>query len=129
MKNRILGVITTSFIFLLTAPASADSIVQLWSCKLHDGKTPADVAEASSSWLAAAKSMEGGKDLKVFLEYPIAADAGLGDFTFVLIAPDTKTWGLFNNDYSDSAVAEADEAWNKVANCSSSSIWASVEIE
>ena len=129
MKKIIIASLTASVMFLFTAPAYADSIVQLWSCKLNDNKTTADLVAVSSVWLKAAKSMEGGKDLEAYLEFPIAADAGGGDFTFVMVVADTKTWGVFNHDYPDSPAGEADEAWGEVATCSASSLWASVEIE
>jgi len=63
------------------------------------------------------------------VEFPIAADAGDGDFTFVLGVADLKTWGVFNHDYSDSPAGAADEVWSDVATCSTSSLWVSVEIE
>ena len=129
MKKMIFASLIASVMFLFTAPAYADSIVQLWSCKLNDGKTEADVVAASSVWLKAAKTNEGGEDIEAFVEFPIAADAGDGDFTFVLVVADTKTWGAFNNDYPDSPAGEAEEAWGEVATCSASSLWASVEIE
>ncbi len=129
MKKIIIASLTASVMFLFTAPAYADSIVQLWSCKLNDGKTGADVVAASSVWLKAAKTNEGGEDIEAFVEFPIAADTGDDDFTFVLVVADTKTWGVFNNDYLDSPAGEAEEAWGDVATCSVSSLWASVEIE
>jgi hypothetical protein len=129
MKKRLIASLTVSVMFLFTVPAYADSIVQLWSCKLNDDKTWADLTAVSSAWLKAAKSMEGGDDLEAYLEFPIAADAGDGDFTFVMVVADTKTWGVFNDDYPDSPAGQADEAWGEVASCSSSSLWASVEIE
>ena len=73
--------------------------------------------------------MKGGKDLEVYVEFPIAAAAGDGGFSFVLIAADTKTWGVFNNDYANSPAAKADEAWAEIATCSASSLWQSVKIE
>ncbi len=129
MKKIIIASLTASVMFMFTAPAYADSIVQLWSCKLNDGKTGDDLVAASSAWLKAAKTNEGGEDIKAFLEFPIAAHAGDDDFTFVLVVADTKIWGVFNYDYPDSPAGEAEEAWSEVATCSVSSLWASVEIE
>jgi hypothetical protein len=129
MKKIIIASLTASVMFLFTAPAYADSIVQLWSCKINDGKTEDDLVAASSAWLKAAKTNEGGEDIEAFLEFPIAADNGDDDFTFVLVVADTKVWGAFNHDYFDSPAGEAEEAWGEVATCSASSLWASVEIE
>lgn len=102
--------------------ASAD-VVQVWQCTLHDGKTGADIDKASSAWLAAAKGMQGGSDLKVYHEFPLAANAGQGGFNFVLAAPDAATWGTFWNNYDDSAASKADADWDDVADCSGSSLW------
>jgi hypothetical protein len=129
MKKIIIASLTASVMFLFTAPAYADSIVHLWSCKLNDGKTGADVIAASSVWLKAAKSNEGGEDIEAFVEFPIAAGTGDYDFTFVLVIADTKTWGVYNYDYLNSPAGEAEEAWGEVATCSASSLWESVEIE
>lgn len=73
--------------------------------------------------------MPGGKDLKLSLEFPIAADSGDGSFNFVLTVLDAKTWGVFMNDYGGSAAEKADEAWTKVASCSGSGIWNSVDVK
>ncbi len=129
MKKIIIASLTASVMFLFTAPAYADSIVQIWSCKLNDGKTGADVVAASSVWLKAAKTNEGGEDIEAFVDFPIVADTEDDDFTFVLVVADTKTWGVFNHDYFDSPAGEAEEAWGEVATCSASSLWAAVEIE
>ena len=130
MKKRLFALLATSVMLLFTASAYADSVVHIWTCELNDGKTGEDVVVASSSWLEVAKSMEGGADLEVYLEFRIAAEIGDGSFNFVLIAADTKTWGTwYGSDDPDSAMQDANTAWNEVATCSGSSLWASVEIE
>jgi hypothetical protein len=129
MKKIIIASLTASVMFLFTVPAYADSIVHLWSCKINEGKTGDDVVAASSAWLKAAKTNEGGEDIEVYVEFPIAADTGDDDFTFVLVSADTKAWGVFYQDYPDSPAGKAEEAWSEVATCSVSSLWESVEIE
>ena len=129
MKKALIGSITASLMLLFTASAFADSVVQVWACQLNDGKTTDELVAVSAAWLKAAKGIEGGGDLQASLEFPIAASAGDGQFNFVLIAADTKTWGLFNNDYADSPAGEADEAWSEVATCTGSDLWRSVDIE
>ena len=115
---------------LFTASAFADSVVHIWTCELNDGKTGEDVVEVSSAWLKVARSMEGGEDLDLNLEFRIAADVGDGGFNFVLIAANEKTWGTwYGASDPDSAMEEANTAWAEVATCSSSSLWFSAEIE
>jgi hypothetical protein len=129
MNKKLIASLTASVMFLFAVSAYADSVVQVWSCKLNDDKTNADLVAVSSAWLKAAKTMEGGDGLEVYLDFPVAAPVGDGSFNFILIAADTKTWGVFNNDYADSPAGEADEAWGEVATCSGSSLWASVKID
>ncbi len=129
MKKVTIASLTASVMFLFIAPAYGDSILQIWECELNDNKTPADVIAASSVWLKAAKNNEGGEDITVSLEFQIVGDAEDGDFYFVLSVTDTKTWGVFNQDYPDSPAGQAEEAWADVATCSSNTLSASVDIE
>ena len=130
MKKRLIALLTASVMLLFTASAFADSVVHIWTCELNDGKTGDDVVAASSAWLKVAKSMEGGEDLELYLEFRIAANVGDDSFNFVLIAPDEKTWGVwYGATDPDSAMQDANTAWYEVAACSGSSLWFSVEIE
>ena len=129
MKKKIIASLTASVMFFFTASAFAD-VLHIWTCELNDGKTFADAEDVSSAWLKVAKSMEGGEDLEVFLDFPFAANVGDGSFNFVLVAADAKTWGVwFNNADPDSPIVEANATWAEVAACSGSSLWNSVEIE
>ena len=105
------------------------AVIQVWKCKVNQGKSDADVEKASSAWLAAAKSMKGGENLEVYHSYPMAANAGERGFEFVLVAPDAATWGAFWNDYDGSAASKADAGWNDVASCSGADLWNSKAIE
>ncbi len=130
MKKRLVALLTTTLMLLFSASAFADSVVHIWTCEFNDGQTYEDLVAATSSWLEVAKSIEGGADLEVYLEFRIAADIGDNSFNFVLIAADTKTWGTwYGGDDPDSAMQDANTAWNEVANCSGSSLWTSIEIE
>ncbi len=129
MKKIIIASLTASLMCLFSAPVYADSIEHQWNCKRLDGTTKDDVIAATSVWLKAAKTNEGGENVKAFLKFPIAADTVDGDFTFIVAFADTKTWGDFSHDYADSPAGAAEEAWYEVATCLGSSIWESVEFE
>ena len=103
---------------------------QLRQCKLHDGKTGADLMKASSAWLAAHKSLKGGNELKAYHNIPLAANAGDGDFNFVMILPDVETWGVYMGGHEEGSDAtETDNTWGEVASCKGSNLWNSVEVE
>ncbi len=129
MKKIIIASLTASVMFLFIAPVYADPIVQKWNCKRLAGTTKDDVIAATAVWLKAAKTNEGGENIKAFLKFPIAVDTVDGDFTFMVVFPDTKIWGDFSHDYADSPAGAAEEAWYEVATCLGSSIWESVEFE
>ena len=130
MKKRLVALLTTTVMLLFTTSAFADSVVHSWACELNDGQTREDVVAASSAWLKAAKSAEGGEDLKLFVDFRIAANVGDDNFNFVLVAADEKTWGTwYGAPDPDGVGAVANAAWSAVASCSSSSLWSSVEIE
>lgn len=129
MTKRLLIAIAAAAAVMLSATPAMASMVHVWSCNMNEGKTPADVQKVSSDWIKAAKSMEGGTDLELYLNFPIAAEAADGEFMFVLIVPDGKTWGTFMDGYEGSAASRADAAWSAVAGCSKSSLWGSVKIE
>ena len=104
--------------------------VQVWTCKMNDGKTAEDLDAASSAWLAATKSMKGAEKIKAFHEFPVATGAvGDGAFNFVVITPNFEDWGKVTEAYPDSASQKADVAWGEVASCDGSTLWASEEIE
>lgn len=114
---------------LVLASGASAEIVQVWECNLRDGKTQAELTEASAAWTAAAKKQKGGGELNISLEFPLAAEAGPGGFNFVLIAPDAATWGTFNDNYEGSAAQAADRAWDEVATCSGAALYNSIDIE
>lgn len=128
MKSKLSMLVASVLLIAYISPARADSVVQLWTCELNEGKTQAELMKVSVAWMNAVKSMDSAKGFEGHLEFPIASD-NLGVFTFVLIADSAKNWGAYEDAYEGSAAAEADEAWGDVADCSTSTLWNSVKIE
>ena len=126
MKKPVLAL--SAAIVLFSSTISSASILHIWSCSLIGDSTIEDLEKVSADWLEAARSMDGGAELRVYIDYPVAANMGFGEFSWALEAPDAATWGEFMNNYDASAAEAADEAWEAVATCSSSGLWNSVEI-
>lgn len=129
MKNLTKTVSFALAVLVFATQAMADPILHIWSCKLNDGKTRADLMEVTREWTDAAKTITGGEDIEVSLEFPIAANVPDGSFNFILAIPNTRTWGIWEGNYAGSAAADVDEEWSEVASCSNSSLWNSVSIE
>ncbi len=108
--------------------ANAD-VVEVWQCQLNDGKTFDDLGKASSAWLAAIKSMDGGAEVKAFHNYRVVADVGDNDFLFISITPNLAVWGKLAEAYPGSAAQKADEAWAEVAGCQGNTLWSSEEVK
>ncbi len=128
MKNKLSMLVASVLLIAYISPARADSVVQLWTCELNEGKTQVELMEVSVAWMNAVQSMDGAEGFEGYLEFPIASD-NLDVFTFVLIADNAKNWGAFEDAYEGSAAAEADEVWGDIADCSTSTLWNSVKIE
>ncbi len=125
MKKGILSTLTALLMISFPATAYSDSVLHIWSCKLNDEKTEDDLMKASSAWLKVAKGMDGGADINAFVSYAIFSNAPNredGSFSFVLRTPDLKSWAALFNDYPDSPLGKADQAWGEVATCSDSSL-------
>lgn len=130
MKKVLFGLLLTSSLEAFAAPALANEFSHVWSCELQAGKTIDDARAVSLAWLNAAKSMKGGDQLKVYVNYPIVVEPSGGRFDFVLVAPTLEAWGAFYDGYAgNSPVAKADEEFARVANCSGSALWESIMIE
>jgi len=82
----------------------------------------------SKTWLDAAKTMAGGAELEVYLDFPVVGGSA-ETFSFILVANDLATWGTFWNDYNGSAAQDADDSFFEVATCSGSTLGTSVKVE
>ena len=129
MKKIITASLTASLMCLFTAPVYADSVEHQWNCHRLDSATMDDVIAATSVWFKAAKTNEGGENMKLSLKFPIAVDTIDGDFIQVVVFADTKEWGDFTHNYKDSPAGKAEDAWYEVATCLGSEIWQTVDFE
>lgn len=130
MNKKLLATLAVSASMMCSAPVFADSVLHIWECKLNAGMTSDNVTTASIAWLDAARTVEGGEDMSVYLDWPIAANVGDGGFSFVMSLADEKTWGAwYGNETVSEVMSEANDAWNAVATCSGSSLWYSNELE
>jgi len=127
MNYFIKPLITTA---LLSACALVNAdVMQVFNCKMKEGKAATELQAVSSAWLAAAKKLPGNEKLELWLRFPVAANVGDGEFSFVTRTPDFKDWGAATEAYSSSGMEETDQALDEVAYCSGSSLWLSEEVK
>ena len=113
---------------VVAAPAYAAQAVQMFACEVDDELTESQLEEQASKWLAAAKSVKGGENLKAFLHHPVAAKMDKGDMVFVIVAPSIAEWGMFWDNFKNSAPDNLDKANTGVA-CPDSFLFEAVEVK
>lgn len=122
-----------SLVLLMAAPAWSDSgmqAIQIFNCTFNDDADTDDVMALASSWLKAAKAIEGGENINAYIRFPIAEGHGDGgDFRFVITAPTFAEWGAFTDVYESSGLVEVDDELDKLVNCGESTIWEGMQIK
>jgi hypothetical protein len=124
----ILRLMSVAIIMAFAAPAYAAQAVQIFACEVTDEVTEDMLESQASKWLAAAKTVKGGENLKASLHFPIAAKMDKGDMMFVLVAPSVAEWGTFWDNYRGSAAEKLDVANPEVA-CPDSFLFDAVEVK
>jgi hypothetical protein len=111
-----------SLLMIIAAPAYSEAI-QIFNCEYEGDATEDDVLDMTAKWLAAAKTIKGGKNLKLYIRHPVAASVDDIDFKFVLTTPDFAEWGAFTDAYDLSKLQEIDDELEKIADCNDASLW------
>ena len=115
-------------LFMVVASPAYSEAIQIFNCEYAGDATEDDVSDMAGKWLAAAKTLKGGKNLQIFIRHPVAAAVDDIDFKFVLVTPDFAEWGAFTDAYELSKLEEIDDELFKVANCDDASLWEGGEI-
>jgi hypothetical protein len=128
MKN-IMRLVIVSILMIVAAPVYSASVVQVFDCQQDEDATEAQLEAQSVKWLKAAKTMKGGENIEVYLNFPMAAQMDENDFMFILIAPSFAEWGVFMDGYKGSAAAQVDTGFVDLADCPDSGLFESVAIK
>jgi hypothetical protein len=126
--KTLIRLMIISMLLVVASPAYAEAI-QIFNCEYEGDATEDDVAEMSGKWLAAAKTLDGGKNLQIYIRHPVAASVDDIDFKFVLVTPDFAEWGAFTDAYELSKLEEIDDELDKVADCDDASLWEGGEVK
>ena len=117
-----------SLFMVIASPVYAEAI-QIFNCEYEGDATEDDVNAMGGKWLAAAKTLKGGKNLRIYIRYPVAASVDDIDFKFVLTTPDFAEWGAFTDAYEMSKLEEIDDELEKIASCEDASLWEGGELK
>jgi hypothetical protein len=129
MMNAIMRLILVSVLMVVAGPAYSDSFSQYLICEQDDDASSQDLEALASKWLKAARGMKGGDKLQVYLHFPVVAQMGEADFSFVLTAPSLEAWGVFMEGYEGSAAQKMDAEWDELAACPNSALFRTVKVK
>ena len=116
-------------LMILTAPAYSAPVSMFLKCGQDDEASRQDLETVAAKWLKAAKGMKGGKNIEIYLHFPIVAQMGEMDFAFVIVSPSIMEWGTFMDGYPGSAANKLDKEWDELATCPNSSLWKTGKVE
>jgi hypothetical protein len=112
------------------AQANPNEVLHIYKCNLPEGKTEAQAVEAAQLYLNALRQLDGGKNLKMQLLWPVAVNnLGEIDFHIILISPSFTEWGRMWDAYKDDTAAAKFEDLQGAADCNDSAVWESENIE
>ena len=100
---------------------SADSVVEVWTCTLNEGKTIADAQAVNKRWVAWMRANV-NEEITSSALTPVVAD--LGGVMYVDTYPDVATWASGEAKQNSAEGKAIEDSFAAVLVCSSSQLWA-----
>jgi len=126
MKNQILKTLIMTTAITLSTAASADTrIIEVWNCKMLDGKTNEQLQSVNTAWQTFMNSKVQGAGVRSSVMTSV-----VGDLTSFLAAdsyPSMASWVEAKAALKTPEGQAAEVAWNSVAPCTSSALYESTE--
>ena len=128
--KTLLGVMLVAVLMVVAAPAFSGEAVHMWKCEMDDSVSEDQAEEHAAKWLAAAKKVPGGENLKAYVYFPVAVNmTGETDLMYIVVAPSFAEWGKFWDAYDDSDAADIEEDAQEMIVCPDSAVWESITLE
>lgn len=127
MKVLVAIALVVTAVFGVCA-AQADShtrTVELWTCKLEDGKTQEDVQVANGKWVKLMNASVEGGDVHSFVLTSVVGDQGT--FVYADSFPSMEAWIASRKAMESEEGKALDKELNDVADCSSNALYESNE--
>ena len=121
MKKLLSATIVALAALCLSGIATADSIAEVFTCKVEEGKKIEDVQAVNGKWLKwiNAHVEEGGITSSV-------GTAVVGDtdtFVFIDSYPDLATWAAAKDALDSDAADELEDVFDGISECSENRLW------
>ena len=126
MKNSTIKTLLLATAITLSAAASADTrILEVWDCKLIDGKTIEQVQAANKTWLTFVNGKGQAGGIRSYVMTSVVGD--LTTFMFVDSYPSMTTWTTTKAALQTPEGLAADAPNLSVSQCTSNSLHESTE--
>ena len=129
----IFRLMLVSILVAVATPSFAQEYVNIFRCERGEDATDAEIDDAASEWLAAAKKMKGGANITASLFFPVVAQTGAQgnqvDLFLVIRMPSLSEWGEFWDNYDDSPADELDTKHQDKISCPNNALWQMVPLE
>lgn len=126
MKSQIIKTLLLITAVSLSTTVSADTrILEVWSCKLVDGKTVEQVQAANKIWLAFVNGKGQAGGVRSYVMTSVVGD--LTSFIFVDSYPDLATWTTTKAALKTPEGLAADAGNLSVSKCTSNTLHESTE--
>jgi len=133
MKDDVMKIfmllMLTSMLMMVAAPAWSVEVLHALQCEQDDALSDEKLEAVTAEWLKAAKTVKGGENLKLRMQFPVAAKMGEVDVVMLIIGPSFAEWGAFMDNYPGSAAEAVDEKYADDLDCGNGTLWESVLIE
>ena len=121
MKKLVSGAFVAIVALCLGSVASADGIVEAWTCEVVEGKTVEDVQAVNSKWLKWINDHVEGGGITSAIGTSIVGNTET--FIFVDSYPDLTTWAAAKDALDSDAGDEMDDLFEDVSECSENRLW------
>jgi hypothetical protein len=120
MNKRLLGAFASVALLCFSAGAWADSVSEIFSCKLEEGKTLADAQAVNSKWLAFMRANV-SEDINSMAATTVVGDSD--GFMYVDSYPDLATWAAGKAALSTDAGQAVEDGFDDVMDCTGNRLY------
>ena len=90
--NTFIRMMIISMLMIIAAPAWSDAALHTILCEQSGELTDEKLEAVSAEWLKAARTVKGGENLELYLNFPVAAKIGEVDVALIVMAPSFAEW-------------------------------------
>lgn len=129
MKSLLSAILLAGLLFGVCTPVIAETsdtaTVEIWKCKLNDGKTMDDVAIVNGKWVKFMNANVEGGDIHSYGQTAVVGNQE--KFLYIDVFPDMKAWVGSKTAIENEEGKAIEAELNEVASCTSNSLYSSTE--